>query len=528
MRYQIVQYGEDKGLYFSNEKNFAYRCINCGGLFYGTVFEVKRGRDTRDERALRNELKQLNPNKEDHLPRIELLNSALEEVKHNTEAAEVYMSAIGVEKCPLCGTKLCRDNEHFISHNRSEAHLFRVSEKLKRLEHFANEEDRIKAKENATAYIELCDLPNVNSSVVTLKDKGISGEHLKEYILHLIHLENNIYFLSEQLTMLYDQHMKNERALIRKRHEPAFFANREVEELRFLHEQAQKEVYAVEQDVPHIPKSKKPKKPAKPELKTPGFFNKRAVMAENEALLAKYENAVSEYQERLSQYEELLERKRLDHEDAIAEARRKADAAKATLDEALARAEEEQKAMATRPIPAEVIKQMLDKEIEDTEKLLKKTYAARNELYACDIIFGKYRDAVPLSSFYEYLLSGRCESLEGANGAYNIYESEIRANRIIDQLDTVISSLEDIKQNQYMMYQELRNINTSLQRLNHTMDKVLTSIQGIEANTTSMNEYMEYISQNSAVIAHNTAVTAYYSKVEAELTNALGYMVAFK
>ena len=171
---------------------------------------------------------------------------------------------------------------------------------------------------------------------------------------------------------------------------------------------------------------------------------------------------------------------------------------------------------------------MLDKEIAEAEELLKKTFAARNELYAYDIIFGKYRNAVALSSFYEYLMSGRCASLEGAEGAYNIYESEIRANRVIAQLDTVISSLEDIKQNQYMMYEELCSINSSLDSLNYTMDAALKSIRGIEANTNHMSEYMEHISQNSDVIAHNTAVTAYYSKVNAQLTNALGYMVAFK
>lgn len=60
------------------------------------------------------------------------------------------------------------------------------------------------------------------------------------------------------------------------------------------------------------------------------------------------------------------------------------------------------------------------------------------------------------------------------------------------------------------------------------MEKALTSIQHIEANTTQMSGYLEHISQNSDVIAHNTAVTAYYSKVNAELTNALGYMVAFR
>lgn len=153
--------------------------------------------------------------------------------------------------------------------------------------------------------------------------------------------------------------------------------------------------------------------------------------------------------------------------------------------------------------------------------MLAKTFAARNELYACDVVFGKYRNAVALSSFYEYLLSGRCTSLEGADGAYNIYENEIRMNRVISQLDTVIASLEEIKQNQYMMYEELRGINESLDLLNSTMDKALESIQNIDTNTKGLAE-------NTRVIAHNTAVAAYYSKVNADLTNALGFMVALK
>ena len=153
--------------------------------------------------------------------------------------------------------------------------------------------------------------------------------------------------------------------------------------------------------------------------------------------------------------------------------------------------------------------------------MLQKTYAARNELYAYDIVFDKYRNPVALSSFYEYLMSGRCSALEGADGAYNIYESEIRANRVIAQLDAVVSSLEEIKHNQYMMYREMCRTNSLLENLNSTMDQALTSIQGIEANTTK-------IAENSAVIAHNSAITAYYSKVNAELTNALGYMVAFR
>ena len=36
------------------------------------------------------------------------------------------------------------------------------------------------------------------------------------------------------------------------------------------------------------------------------------------------------------------------------------------------------------------------------------------------------------------------------------------------------------------------------------------------------------IAKNSDVIAHNTAATAYYAKKNAELTNAMGYLVALR
>ena len=147
-------------------------------------------------------------------------------------------------------------------------------------------------------------------------------------------------------------------------------------------------------------------------------------------------------------------------------------------------------------------------------------------MYSYDIVFGKYRDVVALSSFYEYLMAGRCDSLEGAHGAYNIYESEIRANQVIAQLSAVLASLEQIQKNQYMVYTELKGIHSSLNKLNNTMGRALQSIQSIKANTDSMTSYMETIAQNTDVIAHNTAKTAYYTKINAELTNSLGFMMA--
>ena len=43
-----------------------------------------------------------------------------------------------------------------------------------------------------------------------------------------------------------------------------------------------------------------------------------------------------------------------------------------------------------------------------------------------------------------------------------------------------------------------------------------------------MKSYMSKIADNTEVIAYNTEKTAYYAKKNAELTNALGFLVALK
>lgn len=164
---------------------------------------------------------------------------------------------------------------------------------------------------------------------------------------------------------------------------------------------------------------------------------------------------------------------------------------------------------------------MIDTEVEDAEALLRKFFECRNRLYAYKIVFDKYRDVVALFTFYEYLMAGRCTTLEGHEGAYNIYESEVRSNMIIGQLTQVIEKLESISERQFIIYSEIKKVNSSLEQLNSTMNKALVSIQKLEEN-------VEQIAKNSEVIAHNSAVSAYYAKLNAELTNALGFMVALK
>lgn len=535
--------------------NFAYCCNRCGSEFWGSIkmiahdyFGVSGNLYQGVKKGYSHVYGDLNiaQRAREELDELWELKYALDQAA----MAEYEKETCSARECPICGEKMPPQKGVFMpsflyfnekSVGQGEKRMAEFSDdpgsfwsddsyekKFSELAKMREPADRAQAKAEATAYVKSCDLYVAEKESATASEIKVNSDQLKKYILHLIHLENNIYALEQQLSELYYQRVHNNRSVVLSVHEPAYMIKAELEELRSAYQKAVEAIGDAEAYQPDVSVDY-PAEPTAPVLGKPGLFNKKKVLEENEALTAKYQAEMDAYRKEVQRCDDekarLIAEKRA---SVLAEAQAKADAAKAALDEAEAGLDGKIKELEARPVPAKAVKEVLDKEIAEAEELLKKTFAARNELYAYDIIFGKYRNAVALSSFYEYLMSGRCTSLEGADGAYNIYESEIRANRVIAQLDTVISSLEDIKQNQYMMYEELCSIHSSLDSLNYTMDAALKSIRGIEANTNHMSEYMEHISQNSDVIAHNTAVTAHYSKVNAQLTNALGYMVAFK
>lgn len=85
--------------------------------------------------------------------------------------------------------------------------------------------------------------------------------------------------------------------------------------------------------------------------------------------------------------------------------------------------------------------------------------AALQQLYDINVIFPKYRNLVAISMIYEYLSSGRCDRLDGPDGAYNLYEIELRQNIIIGQLSSIVENLNQIRNNQFTLYNEIVSAN---------------------------------------------------------------------
>lgn len=372
-----------------------------------------------------------------------------------------------------------------------------------------------------------------------------SIDGLKDYIRHLLTIEREIYSVGTRLRELYIRQSNTESGILQRKgllemelRKPVIASQNEYKAALADLENLKSSALEVVYDTKHIPS---PTKPERPILQEPGFFNKKKVLAQNAELTAKYQEACEEYERLLKKYyddcraykikakEQAEER----HAKRLSDAEERVTEAQEKMEQSQTDAEEQFELICNQPTPTFAIKAFLESEITQAEKTYKELCKCRQQLYASDVVFNKYRNIVALASFYEYLIAGRCETLEGVHGAYNLFEMECRAKEIIGQLQQVVNlleevadSLEQIKGSQYLIYSELRHVNSSLNTMNSTMNSMANSLQKVEINTNNTSAYMKAVAQNTEVIAYNTAATAYYSKVNAELTNSLGYLIA--
>ena len=126
-----------------------------------------------------------------------------------------------------------------------------------------------------------------------------------------------------------------------------------------------------------------------------------------------------------------------------------------------------------------------------------KTAQTLARLYSLNVIHPKYRNLVAISSFCEYFETGRCTQLEGHEGAYNIFEQEVRLDRIVTKLDVIAEKLNEIKTSQYYLYQAVREANNTLVHIRNANQKMMESLDSIRENT-ALIEY------NTRCAASNT------------------------
>lgn len=120
---------------------------------------------------------------------------------------------------------------------------------------------------------------------------------------------------------------------------------------------------------------------------------------------------------------------------------------------------------------------------------LSKLYEMKDKFYSDDVIYAKYRNLAAISTIKEYLESERCYELTGPDGAYNKYDLEEQNNRIITKLDQlvdksgeILQSLQDIKENQFVLYTALNKINNNIIKVSGELDYHTALLQSIDKN----------------------------------------------
>lgn len=137
---------------------------------------------------------------------------------------------------------------------------------------------------------------------------------------------------------------------------------------------------------------------------------------------------------------------------------------------------------------------------------LDETRALLARHYAENLIYPKYQNLPALTSIYEYFITGRCEGLTGPYGAYNLYEDEIRKDTVISQLNRVVENLEQIRQNQYMLY---------------------TKVCTIQQEAAAIRNELAQIKGYTIRIADLAALSAYYAKLTERNTRVMMYYHMF-
>lgn len=124
---------------------------------------------------------------------------------------------------------------------------------------------------------------------------------------------------------------------------------------------------------------------------------------------------------------------------------------------------------------------------------LQATEELATKMFALNILHPKYQNFMAVAQIYEYFDTGRCDTLEGPYGAYNLYEQELRQNIIIKNLGEVVERLDELNRT-------MSNICSCIQIANSKLSQISSLIGQIEANTACMAYDTQCIAYNTSMI----------------------------
>lgn len=169
----------------------------------------------------------------------------------------------------------------------------------------------------------------------------------------------------------------------------------------------------------------------------------------------------------------------------------------------------------------EIIEKELD-EISDKRSevahVLYSLYELRVDGILC--LHPDYQGIVPISVIYGYFDTGRCTSLRGRDGAYNLYEDEKFKRGVSEKLDTIIDKLDDLGSGMEYAKNTLYECRYKLDELKEQGNDTIKKITTMNSN---VKREFSGISDKLSNIDYNEKNNSYYSEISAKMStfNAL-------
>lgn len=161
---------------------------------------------------------------------------------------------------------------------------------------------------------------------------------------------------------------------------------------------------------------------------------------------------------------------------------------------------------------------IINQKIKEIVNEIDKSKTILKDLYNLNIINKKYQNIIAVSSFVDYLDSGRCDSFDGAYGCYNLFESESKQDEIITKLGKIVNLLEDIKKQQYALYCVLKEINQRVEKINTSFQEFR---KNYENNYHTIINNLNSINDNTAAIALETSLSNHLLEISKENQEAI-------
>ena len=233
-----------------------------------------------------------------------------------------------------------------------------------------------------------------------------------------------------------------------------------------------------------------PQPPAEPVYEKRGLFNKKAVQKRNEEKRLAFEKENADYNAACRARLLEMENKRKIHDEAKARYDEEMQTYALNLDNYKKKWKREYNKEIKKIIPSAVSSMpnqrrfdFLTEQKRTVETMLEEAASIRSALFNSNVLYPKYRTLIAEANFLEYLESGRCDSLTGESGAYNLYESEIRAGVINPLLEQLLLSMETIKLSQTVLYNILDDVSVFVDDAMKKLDDTLEEFTTKQSNT---------------------------------------------